>query len=99
MIMKKIDYEKTGRFTENQEKLAKEIAERIKKLRASGCSVIAKQDRLCVYKNNEIQYSHLVNCGKAYDNAYPIPYLDAGYINDSGADDDEYFITECLKFD
>lgn len=96
--MKKIVYEKTGQFTKTQEKLCEEIAERLTKLRKSGCSIIAKGDSLEVFKSNELQYSNLVNYGKSYDNHYPIPYLDAGYINDSGADDTEYFINECLDF-
>lgn len=93
---KKIIFEETGKFTKNQEKLCSEIAERIRKLRKSGCTVIAKQDTLCVYLNKEIKYSNLLNLGKSYSNRRPIPWLDAGSINDSGADDTEFFIDECL---
>lgn len=95
--MKKIVYEETGQFTDMQKKLCKEISERLAKLRKSGCSVIAKSDCLQVYKSKEIEYSNLLNFGKNYSYDYPIPYLCAGYINDSGADDQEYFIDECLE--
>lgn len=97
--MKKIKYSETGKFTENQRKLCKEIAERLKKLRKSGCSIIAKQNYLEVFKSNEICYSNLINPGHEYNNDYPIPYLEAGYINDSGADDEEFFVTDFLDFE
>ena len=97
--MKKIIYDETGQFTANQKKLCKEIAKRIAKLRKSGCSIIAKGDSLEVFKSNELQYSNLVNYGKSYSNEHPIPYLDAGRINDSGADDAEFFIDEVLDSD
>lgn len=97
--MKKIKYSETGKFTEKQIKLCKEIAGRIKKLRKSGCDVIAKQDRLEVFKSNEICYSHMVNLDCKYSNEYPIPSLHAGYINDSSADDQEFFIVDILDLD
>ena len=96
--MTKIRYSETGRFTENQIKLCKEISDRLRRLRKSGCSVIAKQDRLSVFKSDEIQFSNLINPFKSYSNDYPIPHLNAGYINDSGADDTEFFIDEVLDF-
>lgn len=99
MKKKKLKYSKTGKFTKKQEELCKEIAERLDKLRKSGCSIIAKQDRLNVYKSNEICYSNLINPGHEYNNDYPIPYLDAGYINDAGADDMEFFVPEFLDFE
>lgn len=40
-------YSKTGQFTSNQEKLGKEISDRIQKLRKSGCTILAKGDMLC----------------------------------------------------
>ena len=52
--MGKIIYDETGDFTSTQQRLCNEISDRIKKLRKSGCSVIAKQDRLCVYLSKEI---------------------------------------------
>ena len=97
--MKKIKYSKTGDFTETQKKLCKEIAERIAKLRKCGCSVLGKQDCLQVYLTKELAFSNLVNFNKSYSNDYPIPYLHAGYINDSGADDTEFFIDEALDLD
>lgn len=97
--MGKIIYENTGNFTKKQIKLCEEISEKIKELRKSGCSVIAKGDNLEVFLSKELKYSNLVNYGKSYSNEYPIPYLDAGDINDSGADDTEFFIDECLDFE
>lgn len=84
-------YSETGQFTANQEKLAKEIADRLKKLRKSGCTVLAKSNVLCVYKTKDMEYAqplHLV-CGCDYN--HPLKYIDAGNINDAGADDTEYF--------
>lgn len=92
----KVHYDETGQFTDKQIKLAKEIALRIKQLRRSGCDVIAKQDCLQVYLTKEIQHSHLLNLGEGYSHSHPIPYLEAGCINDSGADDQEYFIDSYL---
>lgn len=92
----KLNYEETGIFTKNQERLCEEIRVRIDKIRKSGCSVIAKQDCLMVFKDDEIQYSNLLNPGKSYSNNHPIAYLIAGYINDSGADDEEFFIDDAL---
>lgn len=97
--MKKINYSETGSFTKQQETLCKEISERIAKLRKSGCSVIAKTTSLEVYKTNELRYSNSLNYGKSYSYEYPIPYLNAGCINDSGADDTEYFIDEALNLE
>lgn len=92
----KIDFDKTGRFTEKQEKLCEKIAECLKELKKSGCSIIAKQDRLKVYKTKEIKFSNLLHPHKSYSEEHVIPYLSAGYIDDSGADDMEFFIDECL---
>lgn len=97
--MGKIIYENTGKFTKKQIKLCEEISEKLKELRKSGCSVLGKGDRLEVYLSKELRYSNLVNYGKSYTNEYPIPHLDAGDINDSGADDTEFFIDECLDFE
>ena len=96
---KKIKYSETGRFTENQKRLCKEISDRLKKLQASGCTIIAKQDTLNVYKSEEIRYSNLVNPRYEYSNDYPIPYLKAGHINDAGADDTEFFVVDFLDLE
>ena len=96
---KKIKYSETGRFTESQKRLCKEIAERLDKLRKSGCSIIAKQRRLNVYKSNELCYSNILNRGYEYNNDYPIPYLEAGHINDAGADDTECFVVDFLDLE
>ena len=95
--MEKVNYDDTGLFSLEQEKLCNDIARLIKKLRKSGCSVIAKQDCLQVYLTKEINYSQLLNPGESYSRNHPIPYLDAGQINDSGADDAEYFIDEYIE--
>ncbi len=95
--MKKIRYSEAGQFTDAQRKLCREIATRLEKLRKSGCSVVAKQDRLEVFLSEEIRYSNLVNLGKSWSNEYPIPSLAAGYISDAGADDTECFIDEVIE--
>lgn len=95
--MKKLNYYNTGNFTKKQEKLCQEIAERIKELQKSGCDVIAKQDSLQVYKTREIEWSYLLNPGMPYSYDNPIPYLSAGRLNDSGADDAEYFVDDAFE--
>ena len=50
-------YSKTGQFTANQEKLCKEIAIRISKLRKSGCCVFGKGDKLRVYKTKDMEHA------------------------------------------
>ena len=79
-----------------QIELAEKISQCISALRKSGCDVIAKQDCLQVYKSKELEYSHLTNPCKKYSYEHPIPYLNAGRINDSGADDAEYFIDDYI---
>lgn len=80
-------YGETGAFTPQQKKWSKEIADRIKKLRQSGCTVFAKQDTLYAYLNED--YDHSTETGG--DMRYPTPALECGYINDAGADDQLYF--------
>jgi len=81
----------TGQFTANQEKLAKEIADRLKKLKKSGCTILVKSDAVCVYKTKDMEHAQPLHlqCGSDYNHA--LKYIDAGYVNDSGADDTEYF--------
>jgi hypothetical protein len=79
-------YEDTGQFTQEQEKLAKEISTRLRKLRQLGCVLIAKQDRLCAYLDED--YINSDECG---DYNFPTPCLDCGRIDDAGADDTMYF--------
>ena len=84
-------YSETGQFTANQEKLAKEIADRIKKLRKSGCTVLAKSNMLCVYKTKDMQHAQPLHLATGIDYQHSLKFLDAGNINDAGADDTEYF--------
>lgn len=84
-------YSETGKFTANQEKLSKEIADRIKKLRKSGCTILAKSDMLCVYKTKDIQHAQPLHLNSGCDYSHPLKYIDAGHINDAGADDEEHF--------
>lgn len=84
-------YSKTGQFTATQEKLCKEIAVRISKLRKSGCCVFGKGDKLCVYKAKDIEHAQPLHLSTGSDYNHVIKYLVAGRINDSGADDNEYF--------
>lgn len=82
--------EQAGRFTPNQIKLAKEIAQRIAKLRKSGCAVVGKADELVCYKNADWQHS-TENINQAGANPVRVPCLECGSITDSGADDELYF--------
>lgn len=84
-------YSETGKFTANQEKLAKEIADRIKKLRKSGCTVLAKSNVLCVYKTKDMEHAQPLHLECGCDYNHPLKYIDAGHINDAGADDEEHF--------
>ena len=95
--MKKFKYSETGNFTNRQRKLCEDISKKIEQLQKSGCSVIAKQNRLEVYLSKEIQYSNIINPGEPYNNSNVIPLLTAGWIDDSGADDTECFIDSVLK--
>lgn len=90
-----MEYSDTGQFTPTQKKLAKEIATRLAKLRKTGCYVIAKQDSLNVYLEEDVAHSALSR-GATPDFIHPVPYLDCGKINDAGADDEEYFELGCI---
>lgn len=84
-------YSKTGQFTAYQEKLGKEISDRIQKLRKSGCTILVKGDVLCAYKTKDMEHAQPLHlqCGSDYE--HPIKNLDIGHINDAGADDEEHF--------
>nr|DAI97887.1 MAG TPA: hypothetical protein [Caudoviricetes sp.] len=82
--------EQDGYFTPNQIKLAKEIAQRIAKLRKSGCAVVGKQDYLVCYKNKDWRHS-VENINHAGTNVVRVPYIECGSIDDCGADDELYF--------
>ena len=69
----------------------KEIADRISKLRKSGCCVFGKGDALHVYKLKDIEHAQPLHLSTGSDYNHALKYLDAGRINDSGADDSEYF--------
>lgn len=84
-------YSDTGNFTANQEKLAKEIADRISKLRRSGCIILAKSDMLQVYKSEDMKHAQPLHLTTGSDYDHRIKYIEAGKINDSGADDEEHF--------
>ena len=76
-----MEYSKTGRFTANQEKLAKEIA----------CYVFGNGDRLHVYKIRDIEHEQPFHLTTSSDYNHPLKYLEAGHINDSGAGDILFF--------
>lgn len=79
-----------GYFTPNQIKLAEEIAQRIAKLRKSGCAIVGKADGLVCYKNKDWQHS-TENINYAGADPVRVPYIECGSITDSGADDELYF--------
>lgn len=84
-------YSETGQFTANQERLAKEIADRLKKLKKSGCTIFVKSDTVCVYKTKDMEHSQPLHAQCGSDYGHPLKYIDAGHVNDCGADDTEYF--------
>lgn len=81
-------YSETGNFTEEQKRLAKNIARNIKKLRQTGCTVYGKQDNLYAYLDKDYRHRDEFLLSTS---GYRIPYLDCGEIDESGADDEEYF--------
>lgn len=81
-------YSETGIFTKEQIRLAKNIARNIKKLRATGCFIVGKQYELLAYHSEDIKHMALENEPKS---SYTINSLTCGRIDDSGANDDDYF--------
>lgn len=86
-------YSETGIFSKEQKKLAREIGIRLKKLKDSGCTILAKQWTVYAFLNEDIRHacdlnSHYPN---KFDYEHPVPSLECGEISDSGADDTEYF--------
>lgn len=84
-------YSKTGNFTPNQIKLAKEISDKLKKLKKSGCIILAKQNSLSAYKNTDMRHSVPLHLDYTGDRKHPIKSLDLGDIDDAGGDDEELF--------
>ena len=85
-----MEYNKTGIFTEKQIKLAKDIANKIKELRKSGCDIICKGTYLNVYKTEDMDNAAPI-ISSFLDYHHPVKNISAGKINDCGADDSEYF--------
>lgn len=81
-------YSETGQFTKEQIRLAKNIARNIKKLKESGCVLFGKQENLTAYLSED--FAHADNNMRNFS-GYRLRYLDCGRIDDSGADDEEYF--------
>lgn len=81
-------YSETGLFTKEQIRLAKNIARNIKKLRDTGCTVFGKQWTLQAYLNDDFEHKDDLQSPVS---GYRIPYLECGRIDDSGADDEEFF--------
>lgn len=84
-------YNETGKFTLRQKQLAKAVASYISALRASGCQVYGKGNTLKVYKSKDMEHAQPPHLSSGSDYSHPIKCLEAGYINDSGSDDAEYF--------
>lgn len=83
-------YSEFGQFTEEQKKLVKGIRRKIQKLRGLGVEVIAKQDELYAYLSSDMYYSASQHDSRSMDYSHPVPCLNCGKIDDSGADDTEY---------
>lgn len=94
-----MEYNEVGKFTDKQIKLAKEIKSRLKALRKSGCTILAKQTGLYAYKDEDMKHAHPLHKVIDHTQAYPIPYIDCGFIDDAGADDTEYFEPGYIKYD
>lgn len=78
------------RFSSEQIKMAKQVSSLLRKLRKSGCTIIAKQNTLNVYLSKDMLHAHpLHKIGNG--SGIEIPYIDCGRIDDAGADDTEYF--------
>lgn len=84
-------YSETGTFSAYQEQLAEKIAKSIELLKDSGCTILVKADKVCVYKTQDIEHAQslYVQCGCDY--SHPLKCIDAGHVDDSGADDIEHF--------
>ena len=46
---------------------------------------------LCVYKTKDMQHAQPLHLATGSDYQHSLKFLDAGNINDAGADDTEYF--------
>lgn len=77
-------------FTEEQKKLCKQIANLLKKGNKMGLSFYGLQTELTAYLNSDLEMADLSLMGN--DNGVELPYLDAGHLADSGADD--YYLFE-----
>lgn len=86
-----MEYEKTGNFTANQRKLAKEIADRLKKLRKSGCTILVKCENVYAYKDEDMKHAQPQHKSCGSDYYHSVKSIDCGQVSDCGADDTEYF--------
>ena len=78
-------YSETGQFTLEMKRLAKQISKSISKLRSLGCVVLGKECFLTAYMAEDYRHSH------EHSSDYELKSLECGRIDDSGADDEEYF--------
>lgn len=77
-------------LTYKQIKACDDIAKAFKKAEKEGISFLAKSSTICAYQTKAIR--HAVPLHKTSDFGQMIPYYPiTGCINDSGADDEEYF--------
>lgn len=77
-------------FSPEQIKMAKQVSSLLRKLRKSGCTIIAKQTTLNAYLSKDILHAHPLH-KSGNGSGIEIPYLECGRIDDAGADDTEYF--------
>ena len=86
-----VKYSNTGKFTEKQIKLAKEISKKINELKRTGCEIYAKNEYLEVYKAKDMEHAQPQHLICAADYEHPIKNINCGRITDCGGDDMEFF--------
>lgn len=84
-------YENTGNFTEKQIAVAKKIAKALSEATRLKLVILAKSNRIQLFKSADMAHAAELHEVSKMDYKHPIKSLDAGCINDAGADDAEYF--------
>lgn len=89
-------YSETGKFTDNQKRIAKRISSALSDAKKAGLVVLCKNNDLVAFIKKEFDKADLAG---DIDYSYPLRYLGCGRILDSGADDYEYFLAGVITED
>ena len=89
-------YSETGKFTDNQKRIAKRISSALSDAKKAGLVVLSKNNSLVAFIKKEYDKADLEG---DVDRSYPLRYLDCGRVLDRGADDYEYFLTGVITED